>query len=181
MSWRSAALALLLSLPAATLEAQTLAGSFEQLQVLVKPGDTISVTDSTGRDVQGKVISVSPSSLALLTAGARRDLSEREVKTILQRRPDPLANGTKWGLAIGAGVGFAAAIALASGDGHAYAPMMIGATLIYGGLGAGVGAGLDALVQGNQVIYFKPASSARVTVSPLVTSDRKGVFLSLGF
>jgi hypothetical protein len=59
--------------------------------------------------------------------------------------------------------------------------MLIGATLIYGGLGAGVGAGVDALVQGNQVIYFKPATSAKVTVSPLVTSDRKGLFLSFGF
>ena len=112
----------------------------------------------------------------------RRDLKEGEIRTIRQRRPDSLANGTKWGLAIGAGAGFAAAIALASGDGNAYAPLIIGATLIYGGLGAGVGAGMDALVRGNQVIYFKPGStSARVTVSPLVTREQKGVRVSFGF
>ncbi|HEY7441306.1 MAG TPA: hypothetical protein VH701_02715 [Vicinamibacterales bacterium] len=179
-SWRSIAIALLLSLAAATSEAQTLAGSFEQLQVLVKPGDTISVTDSTGREVQGKVASVSPSSLALLVQGTRRDLSETEVRKIRQDRQDSLANGAKWGLCIGAGLGLAAGVAVASGDGNASALIPILA-LVYGGLGAGVGAGLDAMVLGNQVIYFKPASSAKVTVSPLVTSDRKGLFLTVGF
>ena len=43
--WRSALSLGFLTMAATTAEAQSLAGSFEQLQVLVKPGDTISVTD----------------------------------------------------------------------------------------------------------------------------------------
>ncbi|RPH59484.1 MAG: hypothetical protein EHM89_10605 [Acidobacteria bacterium] len=176
----AATLVLLFTMAAPTVEAQTLAGSFEQLQVLVKPGDTISVTDNTGREVTGKVASLSPSSLALLVEGVRRDLPENEVRKVRQDRQDSLANGAKWGLGIGAGLGLAAGVAIASGDGNASALIPILA-LVYGGVGAGVGAGLDALVLGNQVIYFKPASSAKVTVSPLVTSERKGVVVAIGF
>jgi hypothetical protein len=53
--------------------------------------------------------------------------------------------------------------------------------LVYGGLGAGVGAGLDALMLSNQIIYYKPSNSARLTVSPVVTRERKGVLLSVRF
>ena len=163
-------------------QAQTLAGSFDQLQVLVKPGDTISVTDATGRELTGRIESLSQSSLSLLVAGARHDLPEREVRTIRQRRSDSLANGAKWGLGIGAGLGLAGGLAIASEyseGGGVYIPIL---ALVYGGIGAGVGAGLDALILSNQVIYFKsPGSVAKVTVSPLVTSERKGVVVVFGF
>jgi hypothetical protein len=161
-------------------EAQNLAGSFEQLQVLVKPGDTISVTDTTGHEFTGRITSLSSSSLALMVQGVRRDLSEGDITTIRQNRQDSLANGAKWGLGIGAALGLSAGVAIASGDGSASALIpILGA--VYGGLGAGVGAGLDALIQGNQVIYYKPNSAAKLSVSPLITSTRKGVMLSFGF
>ena len=176
-----ATLLLLTVLAAApTAEAQTMAGSFEQLQVLVKPGDTISVTDNTGREFKGQIASLSSSSLALLVEGGRRDLTEVEITTIRQDRQDSLGNGAKWGLGIGAGLGLAAGVAIASGDGNASALIPILA-LVYGGLGAGVGAGLDALILSNQIIYYKPSNSARLTVSPLVTRERKGVLLSVRF
>jgi hypothetical protein len=180
-SWRLATLVVLLTMAASMAEAQQLASSFEQLQVLVKPGDTISVTDSAGRELTGKIASLSSSSLALLVEGAQRDLPERDIRTIRQRRQDSLGNGAKWGLGIGAGLGLTAGLALASGDGNANALIPIIA-LVYGGLGAGVGVGVDALIQSDQVIYFKPASfSAKITVSPLVTAQRRGVLLSFGF
>jgi hypothetical protein len=172
---------LLFTIGSATAEAQHLASSFEQLQVLVKAGDAVTVTDSTGRDLTGKIASLSSSSLTLMVEGTRRDLPESEIRTIRQRRQDSLANGAKWGLGIGAGLGLAAGFALAAGDGNVSAVIPI-IGLVYGGLGAGVGAGIDALVLGNQVIYFKPANtSAKVTVSPLVTRERRGVLLSFGF
>jgi hypothetical protein len=178
----AATLVLLFTMAAPTVGAQTLAGSFEQLQVLVKPGDTISVTDSTGRELTGKITGLSPSSLALLVEGTRRDLPESEVRQIRQRRQDSLGNGAKWGLGIGAGLGLAAGLLIASeyGEGGgAYIPIL---ALVYGGIGAGVGTGMDALILSDQVIYFKsPRSSARVTVSPLVTSERKGVVVAFGF
>jgi hypothetical protein len=177
----AAILALLLICPARPAGAQNLASSFEQLQVLVKPGDTITVTDRAGRELRGKIASLSSSSLALLVEGARYDLPESGIRTIRQRRQDSLANGAKWGLGIGAGLGVAAGVAVASGHESTGALIPILA-MVYGGIGAGVGVGIDALVLGNQVIYFKPAaSSAKLSVSPLVTPRRRGVFLSVGF
>lgn len=161
-------------------EAQNLAGSFEQLQVLVKPGDIISVTDTTGRELKGRISSLSSTSLALLIDGTRRDLSESDITTIRQNRQDSVADGAKWGLGIGAGLGLAAGVALASGDGTA-SPLIPILAMVYGGLGAGVGAGLDALMMSNQVIYYKPNSAARLSISPLVTRERKGVLFSVGF
>ena len=180
--WRVALLVLLVMKVAPAAQGQTLASSFDQLQVLVKQGDTISVTDTTGRELRGRIETLSQSSLSLFVDGGRHDLPEREVRTIRQRRSDSLANGAKWGLGIGAGLGLAGGLAIASeysDGGGVYIPIL---ALVYGGIGAGVGAGLDALVLSNQVIYHKPASaSARVTVSPLVTSDHKGVRLSVRF
>ena len=65
-------LGLLLLLPGATCEAQELAGSFDQLRVLLKAGDKVRVTDSTGQEVRGAIADLSSSSLALLLAGSRR-------------------------------------------------------------------------------------------------------------
>ena len=47
--------------------AQGVASSFEQLQVFVKAGDTVSVRDSTGTETTGTIKSLSSSSLVLMT------------------------------------------------------------------------------------------------------------------
>jgi hypothetical protein len=139
--------------------AQEVAGSFDQLRVLVKPGDRITVTDDAGRQTTGRLAELSASSLALVVGDERRDLQATDISTILQRRPDSLANGTKWGFGIGAAFGFLAGLGLANAydEAHDSALMAVGA-LIYGGLGAGIGAGLDAMIAGNQVIYARRAA-----------------------
>jgi hypothetical protein len=48
-------------------------------------------------------------------------------------------------------------------------------------MGAGAGAGIDALVSGKQVIYVRGASPSKVTLHPILTSGRRGVLASLGF
>jgi hypothetical protein len=85
---------------------QTVATSFEQLRTLVKNGDSVTVTDPMGNEIQGKIANLSASSLAVLVSGTRRDLLESEVGTIQQRRSDSLANGAAWGAVVGAGAGF---------------------------------------------------------------------------
>ena len=167
----------------ATADAQEVAGSFDQLRVLVKPGDTITVTDDAGRETTGRIGELSSSSLALLVGDQRRDLQASDINTIRQRRSDPLANGAKWGFGIGATLGLLAGVGLASaydeGDDSAF--IVFGA-LIYGGLGAGIGAGVDAMISGNQVIYARrAASSARLTVRPLLARQRQGAMLAIGF
>ena len=53
--------------------------------------------------------------------------------------------------------------------------------LIYGSLGAGAGAGIDALICGDHVIFASSGSSAKVTVRPILTPGRAGVRASLTF
>lgn len=49
--------------------AQLVARSFGELQGLVRPGETVVVTDENGRELKGKLGEISASSLALLTIG----------------------------------------------------------------------------------------------------------------
>ncbi len=94
----------------ATAEAQGIANSFTELRLLVRPGDTVSVTNTTGGEVTGKIAELSPSALALMVEGHRQDLREVDVTAIRQRRSDSLQNGAFIGLCIGAGYGGAAVL-----------------------------------------------------------------------
>lgn len=172
---------LMLAAAAPMAQAQGVANTFQELRLLVKPGDTITVSDSTGLRITGKLADLSASSLGLLVDGRRRDLSESDVATIQQRRGDSLGNGALWGFGVGAGLGLAGGLAVAAGDG--VSPLVIPlVALFYGGIGSGIGVGVDAMIARQQVIYEKPrAATARVAVVPLLTRDLKAVRLSLRF
>ena len=180
---RSALLSFLFTAMTQTAGAQGIAASFEQLQVLVKPGDTVTVTDTTGHETTGKLADLSSSTLGLLAGGTRRELSENDVRTIQQRRTDSLANGAIIGLAVGAGASAALVIAVAAVDSEevdeGLAALAIGA---YAGIGAGIGVGVDALIRRRQVIYQHPSTSGlQVGVAPWLTRQRKGVLVTLRF
>jgi hypothetical protein len=99
---RSALLCFFFAAVAQTAAAQGIAGSFEQLRVLVKPGDTVTVTDAAGKGTKGKIAELSASTLALLAGDTRVELRESDVMTVEQLRTDSLANGAILGVAIGA-------------------------------------------------------------------------------
>ena len=95
-----------MSLLWAPLRAQEVATSFEELRRLVKPGDTIHVTETGGATIKGKLAGLSAASLELRV---QRDalspplgLSERDVNHIVVERFDSLWNGMLIGLAVGA-------------------------------------------------------------------------------
>ena len=179
-AFRIVALALLFALTATAAGAQELAGSFDQLRVLLKPGETVLVTDGAGREVRGTVTDLSPSSLALRVGGARRTFLETDIASIQQRRPDPLSNGAKWGFVVGAGLGVLGGITIASeyegSSGTALIPML---ALVYGGIGAGAGAGIDAMHSSEQVIYGRRGTPAKVTLRPILSPGRRGLAASI--
>jgi hypothetical protein len=172
--------AVLLTLSVSAADAQQLAGSFEQLRVLVKPGDDVRVIDRAGEEVRGAVAELSSSSLAIMVAGKRRRFAETDIDAIRARRADSLANGAKWGLATGAGFGLLAGISYAAEYEDSYAAIPVFG-LIYGGLGAAVGAGIDALISSDHVIFARDGSSAKVTVRPILMPGRAGVRASVAF
>jgi hypothetical protein len=164
---------------------QEIAGSFEQLRVLVKPGDRVRVTDATGRETTGKIADLSPTTLALLVDGQRREILAGDVSTIRQRRSDSLATGARVGFAIGAGIGLVGGVAFASVYDEVGPAQIIAISFMYGAVGAGMGVGMDALVETEQVIYAgaapTSAAPAAVKIRPVFTRARRGVVVSIGF
>ena len=118
--------------------AQGQATSFDQLSVLVRPGDKVTVTPTTGSPFSGRIASLSGSGLKLRVGKELRELQELDVATVRHRRPDSLRNGALWGLGIGAATGM-----VACGRCHVGPGLVVAG--LYGGIGAGIGVGIDAL------------------------------------
>ena len=111
------------SLSAAQGPPETPAAAFDELPLLLNLGDRITVTDDTGRELQGELIDLSPSALSVLvderhdlqetdSAGKtwcpngwrcsiahtrRYDLQETDIAGITQRHPDSLKDGALGG------------------------------------------------------------------------------------
>ena len=56
--------------------AQEVASSFDQLVVLVKPGDKIIVVDASGQETRGRIGELSRDALILVTSAGPRQLRE---------------------------------------------------------------------------------------------------------
>ena len=173
---------LLLCGGATRVHAQGVASSFDQLSVLVKPGDKIGIVDITGQETEGRIGTLSRDELTLVTKTGVRQLGEGDVAQIRQRRSDSLQNGAIIGAAAGAGYGLAMLAFLAStDDGGGPIPIGVVTSLVtLTGIGAAAGAGIDALITRRQVIYEKPGGG-HVSISPLFLHGRRGVAVSVKF
>jgi hypothetical protein len=160
------------------------ASSFEQLQLLVKPGDTVVVTDMEGRSTKGKIEGLSRESLRLKSSGNIREFGQRDAIEIKQRRSDSLANGALIGAAVGGGIGALGAIAFCKEGWCRGNGAEVAATIgVHAGMGTAIGVGIDALVRSRQTIYRSSPQTAfsRVHVAPLIGSGRRGVALKWSF
>lgn len=121
--------------------------------------------------------------LTLITEAGPRLLSEVDVVRIRQRRDDSLRNGAIIGAAAGAGYGLGILAILASvddGGGPIPAGVVTG-MVVFTGIGAAVGVGIDALITRSQVIYRRLSGPNRVSVSPLFGSGRRGAVITVTF
>lgn len=161
--------------------AQGIANTLHELRLLVRPGETVTVADGTGTTVRGRIATLSPSEIVLETSGGKRAWSEGEVRTIRQRRGDPLSNGALIGLGVGAGLGLAAGLVIVD-EGNEVGWVVM-PTLIYGGLGAAIGVGIDALVTRELVIFEGKGGAPRTQcrITPLLTPRAQGVSVAVRF
>ena len=173
----------LLCAGAARADAQAVASSFDQLSVLVKPGDKVSIVDATGREAEGRIGRLSRDELTLLTRAGARQLREQDVARIRQRRSDSLQNGAIIGAAAGLGYGLAILALMASiDDGGGPIPIsVVTGMVVFTGVGAAAGAGIDALITRRQVIYQRPGGGGQVSLAPLLRDGRRGVAVSVKF
>ena len=186
----------LLALTPLTASAQTVATSFQDLQNLVKPGDTIDVTSSSGKRIKGRLGELSASDLELLTRKAGADgrdasvskihFSESDVVTVSIAHRDSLWNGALIGFSPGAIVG---TLILFIGGGcdcytlESRAPLALGVVAFAGGIGAGIGVAVDALMYERPIVYYRAPErrASRVQISPLATKSAGGVQMSVRF
>ena len=190
--------ALLVSVPllvtAPQASAQVVATSFEELRPLVKTGDTIYVTDPSGRKTKGRLGELSASSLELLIRKTGPDgretfvpqarLSERDVKQILLERRDSLWNGMLIGLAVGAGPLLLAEAAIGGSCTYdSTGCLHYIALYITGPIGAGIGALIDAPMKKRTTVYYQAPGqrSSGVQVSPLLSKSAAGIQMSMRF
>jgi hypothetical protein len=153
----------------ASARAQAEAHSFEELQRLLKVRQTVVVTDLSGWAVKGRIDRLSTS----ITVGGRTftDTAIREISL-----PDPLWNGILIGAAVGTG--------LATWD-YLIDPSEPGNAAIFTvaiGLGAAIGAGIDALrTKRGKLVYASPRQTTAMRVLPLLEKHRQGALVCLRF
>lgn len=159
--------------------AQERATSLDELRMVVGAGDKITVTNRDGQTVTGRVLSLSPSALSIAARSGDRTFSDNDINTISRRQGDSLANGAKIGFGVGAAIGFLGGLAVAGEvhDGALLLPFFAG---IYGGLGAGIGVGFDAMIEDDHVIFAR-ATTGRFSVTPIAGKGRGGVRIAWGF
>lgn len=157
------------------------AGSFDQLRLVARLGDTMTVTEASGVTMTGKLASLSPSELTLIVGKSRRDLIESDIRTITRHGHGDLAKGARWGFAVGAGLGLMSGLYWNS-DCYGCGSLIPLFTATYASLGAGLGVGVAAITPTRSVIYSVPGDvRRRVAVSPIATPGRRGASLSVVF
>jgi len=109
---------------------------------------------SSGEVVHGRIVDLSPESLTILTADNRRVDMPLDRVLRIEARGDSLKNGAIIGaLVVGTLVGLTCA-EVADGSGACLTGVVLDA-----GMGALIGAGIDALNGGRSTLYARPAAA----------------------
>ena len=152
----------------------------------VKEGQKVRVTDDQGREWQGRIEALAPDNLVLLT----KDRQRRDVPYVailrIDRPHDTLANGALIGFLSGAVYGLLAVVAeenadcepgafFSCGDPTAAAYVLIPAIL--GGIGSGIGVGIDALIRRDPALFRR--GDSRVVLAPSLGRGVRGLSLSV--
>ena len=164
--------------------AQPPASSVPELQSLLKTGDEVRVTDTSGATTQGKVIDLSGGGLEVTVDARPRNFPEATIRQVRKHRPDSRWNGVLIGAAIGAAAGAVTKArncgATDCGEGALVDP---GFYVIGAAGGAGIGALVDGALKKFDVVFAarSTVSTPSVAVSPLLSRRLKGVRLSIAF
>lgn len=172
------AVACLLTVAVSSAHAQS--PTFSAVFTQVQPGETLTLTHTTGQQLTGKLVDGSATSLKLSINGATREFLGTDVRKVVRR--DSAKNGALIGLAVGAVPGIVlGGLFMTYCENEASscpsAPLILGAMTGLGGMLAGYE--IDRHI--NRVLFESPKRTAAVRVAPLLARDRKGVAVSLTF
>jgi len=172
---------------AAMAMAQESAGPFERLVTVLKPGDTVVITDANGHRTAGRLREISAAVVELQDPDgyARADrlrFTGDDVRQIRFERHDSVLNGTLIGFAAGAAPGIIFIASRKNGsDPIQDAGIAASIVLVPGAMAAGVGALMDALFFEHRIVYRSTSPRSRLNISPWVAESGKGFQVSLRF
>ncbi len=171
------ALSLVCTSAASDLFAQTPQPAQAKLEATLSPGMTVWITDSAGREEKTQIVEVSADGVTTAAGAGVRRFRTSDVTRVRARHSDPVINGAL----IGAGAALGSGLLLCrltepwQNCRDDFGPMALG------GIGAGVGIGVDLLIRGRRTIYEAPNASTGLRAAPLVTRRGGGVQIALLF
>jgi len=163
---------------ASAASAQTVPSSFKDMQFLVGPGNRVTVVDSAGAEITGRIAELDASRLSIQTPSGPRSFSQDDVVVVRQRRSDSLKNGLAIGAAIGAGLGLVAEVSCGWNDEYCGRPgwVTLGMTV----WGVGIGTFADAMLKTpTDVFRHGPGTIGSWSVAPVVTRGGAGARVAL--
>jgi hypothetical protein len=158
--------------------AQTAQDAPRSLNTELSPGTTVWITDSSGREEKSRIVGVSSGIVTIATGGDVRRLDPTDIRRVRARHFDSVLNGALigTGTAVASGLFFCTRMEPWRNCRDDFGPM-----ILTGGIGAGVGIGIDALIRGRKTIYEAPEGSAEFHALPIVGPRTRGIRLSLAF
>jgi len=160
------------------LDARAVARTFAELSSRLEPGDTVIVTREAGERTEAKVqgFDVDLRTLFLTADGTSFGMTEPEIRQLAIRGHDSFVNGAVIGASVGGGFFVILGIACALVSDCDAASETFAAAAILGGIGAGIGVGIDALVKTERLVYVGPSgSSFSLALAPVASRTGKGV------
>lgn len=166
---------LMLGMPLAT--PQTFTPALPELQKQI--GKTIAVVNTSGEKLHGTLAKLDDAHLQMTSNGKTYTFTPTELKEVRKHQSDSLLNGTLIGAGIAVGLagiltaGFCSGsfFDCSSGD-------VIGTVALFAGVGAGAGAGIDAMRKKEIPIYQRPGLAMGITSQ---AGRRNGASVSLKF
>jgi hypothetical protein len=149
--------------------------SAQTIQSVVKPGARIAIVDDDGREIEGRVDTVSDTSLVVRVKKQRQEIPFDSIVRI--EHPDSVKNGALTGLVVGIGLGLLGGFADDQGKGRQPTFAII-SSLGNGVICAGFGTAIDALFNHRRTLYQR-GDGPHTRVTPIVGRHAAGAALSL--
>ena len=148
--------------------AQEPATSLDQLNVLLKAGDKVTLLDLSGHSITGRIERISPDALDLRVKDKVQSFAEKDLRQITQKKQDSVLNG----ILIGAAVGFGATLPVNLGIAdESEKGVAVAASALWGLIGGGIGALVDVSITQKQMVYFRPRNSVSWSVRPFYSNS----------
>jgi hypothetical protein len=157
------------------------ARSFEQLQMLVRQEDRITIIEPNGQTTTGSIVQLTDSSLRIIAGGSPREFLEQNVLQIRARRADSLNDGAKYGGVVGGVLGVVAAVTWVLADSGGCVGCAVASLPIYTALGIGTGVAIDAMLTRESTIFSADRAASAFILRPELSASRAGFSLRFSF